>query len=98
MLNKEIYLIWYIFANGCQNRYNAEGLKINWIMAGTNRGNITPGIEVSIVLKEDQRTGRLTTGVVQNILTSSQFHPHGIKVRLTNGMIGRVKEIRIKKE
>ncbi len=67
-------------------------------MDGTNRNNIKPGIEVAIVLKEDQRTGRLTYGVVQNILTSSLFHSHGIKVRLTNGKIGRVKEIVIGKE
>lgn len=63
-------------------------------MDGKNRGNIKPGIEVAIVLKEDQRTGKLTEGIVQNILTNSQFHPHGIKVRLTSGEVGRVQEIR----
>lgn len=63
-------------------------------MDGRNRSNIKPGIEVSIVLKEDQRTGELTEGIVQNILTNSQFHPHGIKVRLTDGQIGRVQEIK----
>ena len=63
-------------------------------MDGRNRNNIKPGIEVSIVLKEDQRTGQLTEGVVQNILTISQFHQHGIKVRLTTGEVGRVREIR----
>lgn len=62
-------------------------------MDGRNRANIRPGIEVAIVLKADQRNGALTQGVVQNILTNSQFHPHGIKVRLTNGEVGRVKEI-----
>jgi len=62
-------------------------------MNGTNRSDITPGIEVEIVLKQDQRTGKLTTGTVQNILTSSSFHPHGIKVRLTDGQVGRVKNI-----
>jgi uncharacterized repeat protein (TIGR03833 family) len=62
-------------------------------MSGTNRADITPGIEVEIVLKQDQRTGKLTTGIVQNILTSSSFHPHGIKVRLTDGQVGRVKNI-----
>lgn len=62
-------------------------------MNGTNRADITPGIEVDIVLKQDQRTGKLTTGIVQNILTSSSFHPHGIKVRLTDGQVGRVKNI-----
>jgi len=63
-------------------------------MDGKNRNNIKPGIEVAIVLKEDQRTGRLTEGIVQNILTNSQFHPHGIKVRLTSGEVGRVQEIK----
>lgn len=63
-------------------------------MDGRNRINIKPGIEVLIVLKEDQRSGKLTEGIVQNILTNSQFHPHGIKVRLTDGQVGRVKEIR----
>lgn len=62
-------------------------------MNGTNRADITPGIEVEIVLKQDQRSGKLTSGVVQNILTSSSFHPHGIKVRLTDGQVGRVKNI-----
>jgi len=63
-------------------------------MDGRDRKNIKPGIEVAIVLKEDQRTGNLTEGIVQNILTNSQFHPHGIKVRLTSGEVGRVKEVR----
>ena len=62
-------------------------------MNGTNRADITPGIEVEIVLKQDQRSGKLTQGIVQNILTSSTFHPHGIKVRLTDGQVGRVKNI-----
>lgn len=62
-------------------------------MNGTNRADITPGIEVEIVLKQDQRSGKLTYGTVQNILTSSGFHPHGIKVRLTDGQVGRVKNI-----
>lgn len=63
-------------------------------MDGTIKANIKPGIEVGIVLKKDQRTGHLTFGVVQNILTKSSTHPHGIKVRLTDGQIGRVKEIK----
>jgi uncharacterized repeat protein (TIGR03833 family) len=63
-------------------------------MDGRNRSNIKAGIEVSIVLKADQRSGNLTRGIIQNILTNSQFHPHGIKVRLTSGEVGRVKEIR----
>jgi uncharacterized repeat protein (TIGR03833 family) len=62
-------------------------------MAGTNRSDIKPGLMVSIVLKQDQRTGKLTQGVVQDILTRSANHHHGIKVRLTSGAIGRVKEI-----
>lgn len=65
-----------------------------YIMDGRNRSDIKPGIEVAIVLKEDQRTGELTEGIVQNILTNSQFHPHGIKVRLTTGEVGRVQEIK----
>jgi uncharacterized repeat protein (TIGR03833 family) len=62
-------------------------------MNGTNRADITPGIEVEIELKQDQRSGKLTYGTVQNILTSSAYHPHGIKVRLTDGQVGRVKNI-----
>ncbi len=62
-------------------------------MDGTRRSDIKPGIKVSIVLKKDQRTGTLTEGVVQNILTNSANHPHGIKVRLQSGDVGRVKEI-----
>lgn len=62
-------------------------------MDGQNRKNIVPGTTVDIVLKKDQRTGRLTRGVVKDILTKSGTHPHGIKVRLTDGQIGRVKEI-----
>ena len=62
-------------------------------MTGTNRSNITPGTNVAIVLKENQRTGTLTYGTVKDILTKSASHPHGIKVRLTDGQIGRVKEI-----
>ncbi|MGM0407642.1 MAG: YwbE family protein [Bacteroidota bacterium] len=62
-------------------------------MSGTIRNNIKPGMEVSIVLKKDQRTGKLTKGIVQDILTKSATHPHGIKVRLTTGEVGRLKEI-----
>jgi len=60
---------------------------------GQNRRDIKPGLQVRIVLKADQRSGKLTEGVVQNILTNSQTHPHGIKVRLESGEVGRVKEI-----
>lgn len=63
------------------------------VMDGTQRSNIKPGTHVKIVLKKDQRTGALTEGVVKDILTSSPRHHHGIKVRLEDGQIGRVKEI-----
>ena len=62
-------------------------------MNGTNRSNIKPGKTVLIVLKKDQGTGRLTKGIVRDILTKSPVHPHGIKVRLESGEVGRVKEI-----
>jgi len=60
---------------------------------GQTRSDIKPGVTVLIVLKQDQRTGKLTKGVVKDILTKSPNHPHGIKVRLTDGQVGRVKEI-----
>ena len=60
---------------------------------GTIRANIKEGMSVGIVLKEDQRTGKITQGIVKRILTNSSTHPHGIKVQLTNGQVGRVKEI-----
>ena len=62
-------------------------------MDGTNRKNINPGMEVDVVLKEDQKTGKLTRGNVADVLTNSQFHPHGIKVRLESGEVGRVQNI-----
>ena len=62
-------------------------------MNGTRRAEIKPGVRVAIVQKQDQRTGRLTEGVVQDILTKSATHPHGIKVRLETGEIGRVKQV-----
>ncbi len=62
-------------------------------MNGTNRDDIKPGLEVAIILKHNQRSGRLTYGIVQDILTNSPTHPHGIKVRLTTGEVGRVQEI-----
>jgi uncharacterized repeat protein (TIGR03833 family) len=61
--------------------------------SGRTRSNVKPGAEVLIVLKRDQRTGKLTRGTVKEILTSSPTHPHGIKVRLTDGKIGRVQQI-----
>lgn len=60
---------------------------------GTKRSDIKAGQTVSIVLKKDQRTGNLTEGIVKTILTKSSTHPHGIKVRLENGLVGRVKTI-----
>jgi uncharacterized repeat protein (TIGR03833 family) len=63
------------------------------VMNGQNRDDIKPGLEVEIVLKEDQRTGILTRGVVAEILTNSPTHPRGIKVRLTDGQVGRVARI-----
>jgi uncharacterized repeat protein (TIGR03833 family) len=62
-------------------------------MNGQNRKDIRPGLEVDIVLKQDQGTGKRTRGIVKEILTNSSHHPHGIKVRLQNGHVGRVQEI-----
>ncbi|MCM3575123.1 MULTISPECIES: YwbE family protein [Mesobacillus] len=60
---------------------------------GKNRNEIKPGMKVNIVLKNDQKTGKLTPGIVKDLLTKSSSHPHGIKVRLEDGQVGRVKEI-----
>ncbi|MBT8346755.1 MAG: YwbE family protein [Desulfofustis sp.] len=60
---------------------------------GTKRANIQVGLKVSIVLKQDQQSGKLTDGIVRNILTKSATHPHGIKVRVENGLVGRIKFI-----
>lgn len=62
-------------------------------MEGKNRAHIHAGLTVDIVLKKDQRSGRLTRGVVKDILTNSSTHPHGIKVRLEDGQVGRVQSI-----
>ena len=62
-------------------------------MDGNKRENLKPGVKVAIVLKQDQRSGKLTEGVVKDILTNSPTHPHGIKVRLEDGRVGRVKKI-----
>jgi uncharacterized repeat protein (TIGR03833 family) len=67
--------------------------RIELNMNGKNRKDITPGASVDIVLKADQRTGKLTSGTVKDILTNSSTHPHGIKVRLTDGQVGRVQVI-----
>jgi uncharacterized repeat protein (TIGR03833 family) len=63
------------------------------LMDGTERKDVRPGLTVDIVMKQDQRTGRLTRGVVKDVLTKSPHHPHGIKVRLETGEVGRVKEV-----
>ena len=62
-------------------------------MSGTSRASLRVGMTVLVVQKQDQRTGKLTKGVVKDILTKSPNHPHGIKVRLENGVVGRVKQI-----
>jgi uncharacterized repeat protein (TIGR03833 family) len=62
-------------------------------MSGRNRSNIKAGTRVQVVQKQDQRTGKLTEGIVKDILTKSATHPHGIKVRLTSGVVGRVKKV-----
>ncbi|CAG0984738.1 hypothetical protein METP3_02287 [Methanosarcinales archaeon] len=63
---------------------------------GNNRGNIKVGLNVGVVLKQDQRSGKITRGIVKRILTNSSHHPHGIKVELENGQVGRVKEIHLR--
>jgi uncharacterized repeat protein (TIGR03833 family) len=63
-------------------------------MGAIDRVNIKPGLRVLVILKSDQRSGKLTEGIVKNILTRSTVHPHGIKVRLESGLVGRVKEIK----
>ncbi len=63
------------------------------LVDGRTRADIRPGLRVRVVQKQDQRSGRLTEGTVRDILTRSATHPHGIKVRLTDGVVGRVKEI-----
>ncbi len=69
-------------------------MNIHFIMSkGTNRENIKEGLSVGIVLKQDQGSGKLTQGIVKKILTNASFHPHGIKVELEDGRVGRVKEI-----
>jgi uncharacterized repeat protein (TIGR03833 family) len=62
-------------------------------MSGKNRKDVQPGATVEIVLKQDQRTGKTTRGIVRDVLTKSAHHPHGIKVRLETGEVGRVKQV-----
>jgi uncharacterized repeat protein (TIGR03833 family) len=83
-LNRRLPLLFFIPLHRKNIFYNMEG---------TQRKNIEPGMEVQIIQKNDQRSGKLTEGIVKEILTNSAFHPHGIKVRLTSGQVGRVKEI-----
>ncbi len=63
------------------------------VKSGQQRKDIHPGLEVDVVLKKDQRTGKRTRGIVKDILTNSSYHPHGIKVKLQDGQVGRVQEI-----
>jgi len=62
-------------------------------MDGNNRSNVKIGAKVKVVQKQDQQSGKLTEGIVARLLTNSQTHPHGIKVMLENGIVGRVKEV-----
>ncbi len=62
-------------------------------MNGQNRDDLKPGMKVAVILKKDQRSGVQTEGIVKDLLTKSKFHPHGIKVRLEDGQVGRVAEI-----
>lgn len=62
-------------------------------MSGREKNDVRPGLRVDIVLKQNQLTGRLTRGIVNDVLTKSSYHPHGIKVRLETGEVGRVKEV-----
>lgn len=75
-----------------EDSMNNKKVDVNQVN-GQYRKHIEPGRAVSIVLKKDQRTGKLTRGIVKEILTKSSHHPHGIKVRLVNGQVGRVKVI-----
>jgi uncharacterized repeat protein (TIGR03833 family) len=73
--------------------YYQKTLKNIMAMEGTRRADVKPGIAVMVELTEDKRTGRLTGGRVKEVLTSSPNHPHGIKVVLENGLVGRIKQI-----
>jgi len=78
----------YDIESSCNN-YDSKKAE----MEGTRRADIRPGIDVMVELTEDKRTGRLTGGKVKEILTSAPTHPHGIKVKLENGLVGRIKQI-----
>ena len=75
------------------NEFIDEAVKGTSFMDGRNRSDVALGADVSVVLKEDQATGKQTRGIVQDLLTKSPFHPHGIKVRLRDGKVGRVQVI-----
>ena len=75
------------------NRWNRIKINVILVMNGQNRSDIYPGLEVDIILKKDQRSGKLTRGIVKDLLTSSAYHSRGIKVRLEDGQVGRVAEI-----
>ena len=83
----------WIILIGRPNEVFAEAVKGVSFMDGPNRSDVARGADVSIVLKEDQHTGKQTRGIVQDLLTNSPFHPHGIKVRLQDGKVGRVQVI-----
>jgi uncharacterized repeat protein (TIGR03833 family) len=83
----------WIMVIGCPNEGFDEAVKGVSFMDGRNRSDVARGADVSVVLKEDQRTGKQTRGIVQDLLTNSSFHPHGIKVRLQGGKVGRVQVI-----
>lgn len=87
MIERMLYEILYFYDELVIGHEEAE------IMDGRIRANIRPGMTVLVVLKQDQRTGKLTRGVVKDILTKSPTHPHGIKVRLESGVVGRVQAI-----
>lgn len=81
------------YAIATQGSLSRKGGLYSMSMDGQVRSNVRPGQEVDIVLKQDQRTGATTRGIVKELLTKSPSHPHGIKVRLADGRIGRVKRI-----
>lgn len=78
----------------CTGQFDYNGDKLGGMkMDGKKRSDVKPGLEVNVILKKDQRTGKKTKGVVKDLLTNSATHPHGIKVRLEDGQVGRVCEI-----
>lgn len=85
IIRKKAYFYYQVIENIIHNNIKMKD--------GTKRANIHPGLEVRIVLKADQKSGKLTEGVVKKLLTNSHLHPHGIKVMLEDGQVGRVQEI-----